>query len=154
MKRFAVTCESREDIRLCSENGASEVILAAEGGSMTALETVSSGSIGEYVIYSHETGLQVSVLMNRLFAQHELPEGEKLVEALADSGADYIHYADPAVLKWAREKGCAEKLVYRPDTLITSRHDAAVWMDTGIGGVCVSPLLTKEEVELIAASVK
>jgi len=54
----------------------------------------------------------------------------------------------------AKEISLEDKLIYSPETLVTSAEDAKFWLSTGMYSVNISPLLTEEEILKIASSVR
>lgn len=92
------------------------------------------------------------VLLNRPVFEDELEEVRAILYELEDTRLKMLYFSDPAV--WQNSSPAMRKrLVYRPETLVTSINDALFWMDQGIGGVSVSPLLTKTETVRILKAV-
>ena len=59
-------------------------------------------------------------------------------------------FADPGLLKYAKEKHLESYLTYRPETLMTCNEDALFWKEQGLRSVVIPCLLTKDEVMDIA----
>ena len=119
--------------------GADEAVLAVRGCCFSALTEQAPEQLKDIPAFS--------VLLNRLFFPSESEKIEKTLAALKEmAGLRYIYFSDPAVVPAAAQAGMKEKLIYRPETLLTSRADARWWQNRGIHGVSVSPLLTEQEV--------
>ena len=69
-------------------------------------------------------------------------------------GVDGVIIADPGLYQVAKEISLEDKLIYSPETLVTSAEDAKFWLSTGMYSVNISPLLTEEEILKIASSVR
>lgn len=91
------------------------------------------------------------VLLNVPIAQTQLEKARAITQKVLDAGADILYFSDPAILSFCNEQQ-RKVLVYRPETLLTSPQDAAFWMEQGIGGISVSPLLTKSETTRILST--
>ena len=98
-----------------------------------------------------DTSRPFGVLLNRLYRETELSQLQEILNELAAVKPERIWFADPAVLTLCDES-MRSRLVYRPETLMTSCEDIRFWEETGIRGVTVSPLLTAEELYRIAES--
>ena len=96
-----------------------------------------------------DTSRPFGVLLNRLYRETELQDLKEILNRLAEMRPERIWFADPAVLSLCDES-MRSRLVYRPETLMTSCEDIRFWKETGIRGVTVSPLLTAEELYRIA----
>lgn len=153
MVKTAVTCEDLNILSRLKEAGADEVILALEDGVFSALKTFAADEIINASKAVHEQGMQVSVLMNRLFPQSEVTSFQNQMLWLLEEGIDRIIIADPGLLQKASEKGCLDRLIYDPGTLMTNVHDVRFYHDLGLSSVSISQLLTAEEIETIAHEV-
>ncbi|MBF1106433.1 MAG: U32 family peptidase [Solobacterium sp.] len=154
MKKISVTCERKEDIALLKEAGADEVIVALEGGVFSSLHTFSIAQIEELLTQAHLVQIQLFVLMNRLFPQSEIKYAQQELKQLLEIGVDGVIIADPGLYQVAKELSLEDKLIYSPETLVTSAEDAKFWLSTGMYSVNISPLLTEEEILKIASSVR
>lgn len=134
--------------------GADEVIVSLRNSAFSALREMDEKEIVECCKKAHETGLKVSVLMNRLFTQSSLKEASEKMIFLLENDCDFVIFADPGLLFYARKKGMENRLIYQPETLITSSNDARFWMDQNLHSVTVSSLITKEEITAISEKVK
>ena len=88
------------------------------------------------------------LMINRLFREEELGEVAAMLERETAQQAEVLYFADPAVLSLA-ENFFRKKLIYRPETLLACAGDVSFWLDTGIRGVSLSPVITAQETEEI-----
>lgn len=150
MKILTITCENKEQAASFSAKGADEVIVALRDGCFSSLNSL---SIDEILDLCAQNTKRTAVLMNRLFGQEEKEKaGDMLARILP--GADAVFFADPCLMETAVRLQAQNKMIYRPETLLTSSQDAAWWMSQQLQSVQISPLLTKEEICLIASEVK
>lgn len=130
---------SPEEARRMLAAGADEAVLAVRGCCFSALTEPEPEQLKDIPAFS--------VQLNRLFFPSESGKVKETLAALREMpGLRYIYFSDPAVVPAAEQLGMKEKLIYRPETLLTSRADARWWQNRGIHGVSVSPLLTEQEV--------
>ena len=154
MKTLAITCADCRSLHELQEHGADEVIFSLKNSTFSALKEMEEKEVLKCCEKAHELGLKVSVLMNRLFPQNEVMDAATKMTALLNYGADYIIFADPGLLYYARKEGMENRLIYQPETLITSSCDAQFWMDQNLHSVVVSSLITKQEITDIGNKVK
>lgn len=147
MTILAISVNSPEEARRMLAAGADEAVLAVRGCCFSALSEQDPQHLQELPAFS--------VLMNRLFFPSEIEQVRKTLAILKEMpGLRYIYFSDPAVVMLAAACGLQEKLIYRPETLLTSQADARWWQARGIHGVSVSPLLTAQEVKSILPAAK
>ena len=132
-ERIAVLAGSPADPEGLYAAGCDEVILAYDGLSLAAVRKAQQ--------ILHGTGW----MLNAVFFEDEKGQVQKVLAQL-QAGTGSIYFSDPALCAWADEYGMTDRLVYRPDTLAVSALDLLWWMKQGIRSVCVSPLLTLEEI--------
>ncbi len=143
-KKLIVTVQKPEDMEKFRSLGCDETVIAVKGYSFTALPSFAIEEILQYK--------GVSLLLNRLFFEEETDDLKKLLALIETAEPASVYFADPAVVYYASDS-LKSRLIYRPDTLMTSRNDAEWWLMCGIKGISVSPLLTKQEVIDITAAV-
>ena len=153
MTVLAATCTDISQFELLKKAGADEAILALENGCFSALETFAADAIIAASHEAHETGLTVTVLMNRLFSEEDIFSFTNQTEWLIDEGIDRIIVSDPGLLYAAKKKGLQDHLIFDPLTLITNAPEAQLYKDLGLSSVTISQLLTKEEIMHISSQV-
>lgn len=130
------------------------MIVSLRDSAFSALTEMDEKEVLECCRKAHEIGLKVSVMMNRLFPESEVKETAEKMIFLLEKGVDCVIFADPGLLYHAKKKGLEGRLIYQPETLITSSHDAQFWMNQNLHSVTVSSLITKEEITEISKNVK
>lgn len=149
MKILTVTCENRDEIAEDIALGCDEIIVALEKGCFTSMHGF---SLEEITSIAKENPKRTVVLMNRLFGEEETAWAKQCLQQLLNA-VDGLMFADPGLMKTAEACHQENKMIYRPETLLTSANDAAWWMKQGLQSVVISPLLTEEEICTIAQNV-
>lgn len=150
MKILTVTLENRNLLKDYIDLGVNEVVLASAGNTFSALHEFTGEEIKEIVEECHMHHMTVTVLMNRLYSEKDIYAAQKEMEEILHLGVDGLMFADPGLLKYAKEKHLESYLTYRPETLMTCNEDALFWKEQGLRSVVIPCLLTKDEVMDIA----
>lgn len=151
MKRLVITCEDLKDLGDLKRCGADEVVLSLKDSTFLASTEFSMEEILEGIQKGHELGLRIGVMMNRLFPQEDISEALSHRNRVLDAGADSVIFADCGLLYGLKEN--MDKMIYQPETLLTSAEDASFWMGQGLQSVTISSLVTKEEIAEIVSRV-
>lgn len=154
MEILAVTCQSADNIKDIHKAGAEEAVFALKDGCFSALTGFSKEELKELISLTHEEGMRFSVLMNRLFHEDMIKEAQETMMELIHAGADAVLFADLGLMKKAMEEGVTDRMIYQPETLMTSTPEAEVYGALGLQAVMISSLLTEGEIEEIAKAVK
>lgn len=150
MKILTVTLENRNLLKDYIDLGVNEVVLASADNTFSALHEFTGEEIKEIVEECHMHHMTVTVLMNRLYSEKDIYAAQKEMEEILHLGVDSLMFADPGLLKYAKEKHLESYLTYRPETLMTCNEDALFWKEQGLRSVVIPCLLTKDEVMDIA----
>lgn len=150
MKILTVTLENRNLLKDYIDLGVNEVVLASADNTFSALHEFTGEEIKEIVEECHMHHMTVTVLMNRLYSEKDVYAAQKEMEEILHLGVDGLMFADPGLLKYAKEKHLESYLTYRPETLMTCNEDALFWKEQGLRSVVIPCLLTKDEVMNIA----
>lgn len=150
MKILTVTLENRNLLKDYIDLGVNEVVLASADNTFSALHEFTGEEIKEIVEECHMHHMTVTVLMNRLYSEKDIYAAQKEMEEILHLGVDGLMFADPGLLKYAKEKHLEFYLTYRPETLMTCNEDALFWKEQGLRSVVIPCLLTKDEVMDIA----
>ena len=153
MKTTAITCSDLNDLKTYAENGADEVIIAPVDCSFSALSEIQEEKLIDAISTAHQEGMKISFLMNRLFGQSEISAVSERMNAYMQAGVDGVIFADPGLLAAAENNGYLNRMIYQPDTLVTSSYDASFWMEQGLKSVTVSSLITKDEISQMSSKV-
>ncbi|MCH4020320.1 MAG: U32 family peptidase [Erysipelotrichaceae bacterium] len=136
--------EQKRDLPALANAGAAEILIPLSGYSFTSASKMNLQDALDLASSAHAFGMQAAVLVNKIFAQEEMNLLDDLFERLNDD-ITHLYFADLAVLQTARRYHMENRLVYDPDTLLTSRQDIGFWHSCHLAGAVVSPLLTIEE---------
>ena len=150
MKILTVTLENRNLLKDYIDLGVNEVVLASADNTFSALHEFTGEEIKEIVEECHMHHMTVTVLMNRLYSEKDIYAAQKEMEEILHLVVDGLMFADPGLLKYAKEKHLESYLTYRPETLMTCNEDALFWKEQGLRSVVIPCLLTKDEVMDIA----
>ncbi len=154
MKILSTTLENKSLLEKYIQSGVNEVILALKGNTFSALKEWAEEEINQIKDICHQHEITVTVLMNRLYSESDIYEAQLLMERVLNDGVDGLMFADPGLLRYAKQKHLESHLIYRPETLMTCNEDALFWMQEGLKSVVIPCLLTKDEVIEIANQVK
>lgn len=154
MKILSVTLENKNLLTSYKEEGVNELIVALKANTFSALHEFEEEEIKEIVEVCHSYGMRITVLMNRLYGEADIESAQTTLDRLMQYGVDGVMFADPGLLKHAKENGYVSRMIYRPETLMTSTADAKVWKSLGLRSVVIPCLLTKGEVVEIANGVE
>lgn len=152
MAILAVTCENLKSAEAFHACGADEAVFALKDACFSPLAAFSCEEIREFIPKVHSSGMRVSVLMNALFHEEAIQNAAEMMKELVHSGADGIIFADTGLMLTALKEGFSDRMIYQPETMMTSSYDASVWSSTGVQALMISTLLTEEEILKIAAS--
>lgn len=130
--------------------GADTFLAAPEGYSFTALRKMGMDELTYAARMAEGFGKRISVLANRLFHEEDIAQMEEFCRILQDLPLDYVVFQDPGFCRTAMKYGLQDRLIYMPDTLVTSRADVRFWKDLHVIPA-VSPLLTLTETTVLAA---
>ena len=119
MKILTVTLENRNLLKDYIDLGVNEVVLASADNTFSALHEFTGEEIKEIVEECHMHHMTVTVLMNRLYSEKDIYAAQKEMEEILHLGVDGLMFADPGLLKYAKEKHLESYLTYRPETLMT-----------------------------------
>ncbi len=136
--------EQKRDLPALANAGATEILIPLSGYSFTSAHKMNLQDALDLAASAHAFGMQAALLVNKIFAQEEVNMLDDLFAYLSQD-ITHLYFADLAVLETARAHHMENRLVYDPDTLLTSAEDIAFWYSCHLAGAVVSPLLTIEE---------
>lgn len=153
MKILSAACSDLSLAAKIRAEGADEIVLAVKDHTFTAMKEINVQDIVAFIPQGHAMGLQVSVIMNRLYGQDEIKKAQDIMAYLFSHDIDAVYFADPGMLNGAERMQAEGRMIYEPETLMTSYEDASFWMGQGIRSVVISPLLTEHEILSIAQKI-
>lgn len=153
MNTLTITLEDKTYLDTYIDLGIQQVIVALKNHTFSALQEFDAEDIEQVVKQAHAKNVQVIAFMNRLYSEQEIYDGQQVMLDLFKTGIDFVMFSDPGLFKCAKEKGLEHRLIYRPETLMTSSGDTKFWYDLGLHSVVIPSLLTKQEMIEIASYV-
>ncbi len=133
MSTIVVSCRSAEEADLFRQAGADEIAVPAPAFSFTGRES------------TVEPDEDVSWLLSRPLFPEDLPAAEAWLRKMMGKPFACLYAADYAWLQLAGDLGLARRMIYRPETLLTSPQDALFFQQSGFP-VSISPLLSSAEI--------
>lgn len=143
MTKLIAAARNPEEGERLLKAGADEIAYSLKGHSFTGLSELSLEELTECRSYS--------LFLNRFYFEEDLDGLKAVLEHLDSMNPQHLYFSDPAVIQLASAH-LRNKLIYRPETLAVSAGDVSFWNETGIGGVSISPLLTRKELLQIISS--
>lgn len=153
MKTTAMTCSNRIDMKEFVDHHIDEVIVTARDCAFSAMKEMDEEEIMACMDEAHACGMKLSLMANRLFDQDEIDAMAEMVIHYLKQGVDSVIFADPGLLYEVKKVGCADRMIYQPDTLVTSSFDASFWMEQGLKSTVLSSLITRDEIVDISKKV-
>ena len=153
MKEIITTLEKRADFLQLLLSQADTILVALDGLSSTAAEKLSkeelcdvAAQIADYnakaVKSEHFNKKKLAIRANMTFHEGMLSTVEEMLASLKEIPVDGLYFSDPAIYYLAKKYDLVDRLVYDPETLMTSINDGQWWLDHGVQSICISPLLT------------
>lgn len=105
--------------------------------------------IKQAITFCETLQLKVQLLVNRIFMEDELDALHEYLQYFSTTSVTGFVYMDPAVWMIANELKMTDRLIYHPDTLMTSWQDGKMMLDKHIQRISLASEITKEEVEEI-----
>jgi collagenase-like PrtC family protease len=154
MSELITTLESAGDAEQLLIAGADTILVALQDLSSTVADKLTMEQLDLVIEAAKAAGKKIAVRANMTIHEGSLAVVEEKMKELAERDVDAIWTTDPSVFYLAKRKGMTDKIVYDPEMLMTSINDASWWLERGIKGICISPILTLQETEEIAGTVK
>jgi collagenase-like PrtC family protease len=154
MINLITTLERKEDLPALLASAADTILVSVRGLSSSCAQPLSPEERTEVSAKVKAAGKRLAVLANITLHEDMVAPAEQL---MADCFAEEhvsVFFADPALFYMAKKYDMVSRMVYEPETLMTSSPDGEWWISRGVEGVCISPLLTLKETVSIASTVK
>lgn len=153
MINWITTIEKPEHFERLKQSGATTLRVADSFFSARPAAVLSDEDITFLAEACRENGMKWELMMNRIFMEDDLDRLHLRMEQVKVWQPDGLVYMDPAVAVLAEPLGLSSKLIYAPDTLMTSAEDILTMLGTGIGRVVLAAEITLPEILEIAAAV-
>lgn len=145
--------ETIAGLKKLQECGITTVLVGEKKTSSRIVRRFNWEEIEEFYLACQGLGLKLGLVMNRIFFDSDLADVQAVLQKAQRIDLERIEYTDPAVFIEAEKLGLKEKLIYNPDTLMTSWQDIAFYQALGIGGVVLSKEITLDEMKEIAGKI-
>ena len=126
------------------------VIFPVRGHAMRYGETFEANQIEGYVKRAHAKGKKAYLSMNAIHHEPELASLESTFESLSGIPFDALYFADLAVYEVAGDYGLVHKLIYYPETYVTSTLDMRFWEEQSVKSAVLSREMTLEDIKVIS----
>ena len=97
-----------------------------------------------------DNGILLYVNFLRFCMESDMKAMKEAMLALKEADVDGIYYADEGVLYEAIELDIADRMIYQPETLVTSHYDVDFYLDQGVQSVSLAHELSLDEILAIA----
>ena len=167
MKELMTTLERYEDLSKLLLSGVDNIVISLEGLSSTVAQKLSKEELEMLLrdVKLHNENIddademrtvKISIRANQTFHEGMLKDAEAWMQYLSERKSEFaaILFADPSLFYLAKKSQMVEKMIYDPETLMTSINDATWWIQHGVQGIAISPLLTLQETDEIASEVE
>ena len=154
MTERITTLERLKDLQPLLASDADTILVSLDGLSSSAAHKLSREELESAAAAAQTHNKNISVRANLTLHEDETDKADDMMKYLASQRVHSIFYADPALFLLAKKYNMTARMIYDPETLMTSVKDAEWWLNRNIGGVAVSPLLTLQETTEITQAVK
>lgn len=153
-KELITTLENLNDLPALLQSEADTILVSLEGLSSTVSQKLTFEQFEETFRKLQSAGKNTAVRANMTLHEGMLETATSLMHQLSRFDLHAIFFADPALFSIAKSCNLTSRMVYDPETLMTSIRDASWWLSRSILGICISPLLTLQETDEIASAVQ
>ena len=154
MLNLITTLERFEDLPALLNSDVDTILVSVEGLSSSCACKLNPDELKETVQAAAEAKKQLAVLANMTLHEGMLDDADRLMQYIAMQENISVFFADPSIFGIAKKYHMTDRMVYEPETLMTSIPDAGWWIQRGVEGICISPILTLQETAEIASTVK
>lgn len=148
--KLLTTAITIDDIQVFANTGADGLIFGTEFFSLRAAAVFDESKLSDIVLRCHECHVEMRVLVNRMFDEHELIRVKEHLMYLKEIGVDGIYFSDEAVLAIAEDLDMVHLLIYQSDTLLTNHMDVDYYLGEGLKGTVLAKEITLDEITAIA----
>lgn len=147
---FITTIHSFDSLEMLKDAGADAIVIGIEKYSIRACNSVAENELAIWKNECDRFGLKLCVNVLRMIMDEDLSKVRQLLVLFKELNIDGIYYADEGVFFEAKEIGIQDKMIYQPETLVTSSNDVQFYLNLGILSVSLAHELSLEEILNIA----
>lgn len=144
------TIHSIESIPMLAQAGVDAIIVSIPYFSIRNSNIVQLDELATWKEACMQNNVLLYVNFLRFCMESDTEEMKKTLAILKDVDVDGIYYADEGVYYEADQLGIANKLIYQPETLVTSHFDVDFYLSQGVQSVSLAHELSLEEIGSIA----
>lgn len=151
---FITTIHELDQLQSLKEAGADAIIVGIEGLSIRSSLNISLDQLHNVKQLCEQAHVLLYVNCLKLFMPQEMESLRQGLQICKEVGVDGIYFADEGVLFEAISLGIQDRLIYQPETLVTSSNDVSFYLDQGIQSVSLAHELSFDEIESMAQKQK
>ncbi len=143
---FISTIHSFDSLKKLKESGIDAIIVGIPTFSIRHSIEVNVKDLYQWKQKCKELNLQLYVNCTKFVHENEIELLKDTLKQLKEIDVDGIYYGDEGVLFEAKQLGIENKLIYQPETLVTSSNDVEFYLNEGLLSVSLAHELSLEEI--------
>lgn len=143
---FISTIHSFDSLEKLKNNGIDAIIVGIPTFSIRHTIEVELNDLPKWKEKCKELDLQLYINCLKFVHENEIDELKQCMKILKDIDVDGIYYGDEGVLFEAKQLGIENKLIYQPETLVTSSNDVEFYLNEGLLSVSLAHELSLDEI--------
>lgn len=143
---FITTIHSFDSLENLKNAGADAIVIGVEKYSIRSSICVQENELSLWKEKCNRLGLKLYINLLRMVMDEDLVPIRHLLTTFKKLNIDGIYYADEGIFFEAKEIGMEDKLIYQPETLVTSSNDVNFYLNLGIQSVSLAHELSLEEI--------
>lgn len=147
---FITTIHSIDSLENLKNAGADAIVIGVEKYSIRSSVCVQENELSLWKDKCNRLGLKLYINLLRMIMDEDLSKIRQLLLMFKELNIDGIYYADEGIFFEAKKIGIEDKLIYQPETLVTSSNDVNFYLDLGIQSISLAHELSLEEILSIA----
>ena len=147
---YISTIHSLESLEKLKEAGIDAVIIGVPYYSIRHCIEVDKTNLKVWKDKCKELNIKLYVNFLRMCSEKEIEKAKEWMQIFKDINIDGIYYADEGILYIAQEMNIQNKLIYQPETLVTSSMDVNFYLEQGIQAVSLAHEMSLDEIMMIA----
>lgn len=145
------TISTIESLPLFKEAGIDGVIVSIPHFSIRTLAKVSLEDLKDWKNECRRLDMELYINLTKFIMEEEIEELKNTLSFLKQVDVDGIYYGDEAVYYEAKQIGLENRLIYQPETLVTSFADVSFYEKLSLKAVSLAHELSLDEILMIAS---
>lgn len=147
---YISTIHSLDNLEKLKEAGVDAVIIGIPYYSIRHCIEINKENLSLWKNRCNELDIKLYVNFLRMCSESEIQHAKEWMQIFKNIDIDGIYYADEGILYIAQQMNMQNKLIYQPETLVTSSMDVHFYLDQGIQGVSLAHEMSLDEITMIA----